>query len=48
MDCTYVPDIMHFLDEYWDDPNAFNPERYICVGRQLNYLYLLSHLVTDC
>ena len=27
MDCTYCPSIMHFMDEYWEEPMKFNPER---------------------
>ncbi|XP_052803394.1 cytochrome P450 3A24-like [Mya arenaria] len=28
MDCTYCPTILHFVEEYWDEPNKFNPERF--------------------
>ncbi|XP_052214459.1 cytochrome P450 3A19-like [Dreissena polymorpha] len=27
MNCQFVTDILHFLDEYWNDPFTFNPER---------------------
>ncbi|XP_052227092.1 cytochrome P450 3A21-like isoform X9 [Dreissena polymorpha] len=28
MNCQFVTDILHFLDEYWEDPYTFNPERF--------------------
>ncbi|XP_052250572.1 cytochrome P450 3A9-like isoform X2 [Dreissena polymorpha] len=28
MDCTISTDIVHFLEEYWEDPYTFNPERF--------------------
>ncbi|XP_052791857.1 cytochrome P450 3A24-like [Mya arenaria] len=28
MDCTYCPSILHFAEEYWDEPNKFDPERF--------------------
>ncbi|WAQ94195.1 CP3AL-like protein [Mya arenaria] len=34
MDCTYCPTILHFVEEYWDEPNKFNPERYRCPLRR--------------
>ncbi|XP_052796768.1 cytochrome P450 3A14-like isoform X3 [Mya arenaria] len=28
MDCNYPPKILHFMEEYWDEPFTFNPERF--------------------